>query len=175
MTTHRTLSALTLATAAVVLMGPSPTYAKATADGATTERERGIVLECTGEAGGLQAYANVYENDTYGNYFQVVLGAPDDGNGRSKEPQRPMFRDGVIRATITIDGQKAKVRGTAKKVGKKTPSHMETDDAGYHVSSHGTHRRLANDLVLSYDGTTVPLTCDPAFAYDLKVTKAPIV
>ena len=48
------------------------------------------------------------------------------------------------------------------------------DDAGYLITVDGTHRRLANDLVLRYDGAVVPLTCDEAFAYDLQVTKEPI-
>ena len=119
---------------------------------ATTERERGIVLDCHGEADGLQAYASIYENQRYGNHLQVVLGDPDDGNGRSKEPKRPFLVDGKVRATITVDGAKAKIRGTAAKVGKKKAVHEVHDDAGYLITVDGTHRRLANDLVLRYDG-----------------------
>jgi hypothetical protein len=175
MTMQHALRTLTLATAALVLTAPTPTYAAETPNGTTTERERGIVMECTGEADGLEVYTSIYENHRYGNYVQVVLGDPDAGNGVNKKAERAFLRDGAVRATVTIDGTRAKVRGTASKVGKKKHVHDELDDAGYHVTSDGTHRRLRNDLVLSYGGTLVPLTCDTAFAYDLTVTKTPIV
>ena len=176
MNSNRTLTAALLA-ATALMVGPTPASAMQADDfgPATTERERGIVLDCHGEADGLQAYASIYENQRYGNYLQVVLGDPDDGNGRSKEPKRPFLVDGKVRATITVDGAKARIRGTAAKVGKKKAVHEVHDDAGYLITIDGTHRRLANDLVLRYDGAVVPLTCDEAFAYDLRVTKEPIV
>ena len=87
-----------------------------------------------------------------GTCLQVVLGDPDAGNGRSKEVERQFLVDGKVRATITIDGAKAKIRGTAELVGKKKPVHEVHDDAGYLITVDGTHRRLATDLVLSYDG-----------------------
>ena len=64
--------------------------------------------------------------------------------------------------------------GTARKVGPPTRVHEEYDDASQHIVADGTHRRLRNDLVLRYDGTTVPLTCDPAFFFKLDVTKTDI-
>jgi hypothetical protein len=171
---HRTLTAAFL-TATALAVGSAPASAMETADrGTTTERERGIVLECQGEADGLEAYASLYENDRYGNVLQVVLGGPDSGNGRSKTPERRFLEDGKVRGTITIDGSKARIRGTAVKVGKKKRVHEVHDDAGYLITVDGTHKRLATDLVLRYDGVRVPLTCDLAFRYDLMVTKQPI-
>lgn len=169
----QSLIAATFATAALAL-GQSPATALA-ADGATkTHRERGIVMECRGDLGGAAVYASLYENDRYGNVLQVVLGDPDDGNGRSKRVKRPILADGKVRASITIDGAKARIRGTAAKVGRKRAVHEELDDAGYHVVNQGTHRRLRSDLVLAYRGDVVDLSCDPAFAYALKVTRTPI-
>ena len=175
MNAHRTLTAAFL-TATALTLGSTPASAMQADDHgtATTERERGIVLECRGEAGGLQAYASLYENDRYGNVLQVVLGDPDAGNGRSKEVERKFLEDGEVRASITIDGAKAKIRGTADPVGKKKKVHEVHDDAGYLITVDGTHKRLVTDLVLRYDGVRVPLTCDPAFRYDLMVTKEPI-
>lgn len=168
------LAAATFATAALML-GQTPASALV-ADGATkTHREHGIVLECRGGLDGTAVYVSLYENSRYGNWFQVVLGDPDAGNGKSKDVQREILEDGKVRASLTIDGAKATVRGTASKVGKKKPVHEEIDDAGYHVVSDGTHRRLSNDLAFEYDGMATRLQCDPAFAYDLKVTKTPIV
>jgi hypothetical protein len=175
MNAHRILTAAFL-TATALTVGSSPVSAMQADDfgPTTTERERGIVLECQGEAGGLEAYASLYENNRYGNVLQVVLGGPDSGNGRSKTPKRPFLEDGTVRGTITIDGAKARIRGTAEKIGKKKKVHEVHDDAGYLITVDGTHKRLATDLVLRYDGVQVPLTCDPAFRYDLMVTKQPI-
>jgi hypothetical protein len=173
---HRTLTAAFL-TATALSVGSAPASALQTDDFGTptTERERGIVLECRGEADGLAAYASLYENDKYGNVLQVVLGDPDAGNGRSKDVKRPFLEDGKVRGTITVDGAKARIRGTAEVVGKKKKVHEVHDDAGYLITVDGTHKRIAADLVLSYDGVRVPLTCDPAFRYDLMVTKEQIV
>ena len=114
----QTLTAATFVTAALML-GQTPASAMF-ADGATkTHRERGIVLECRGELDGTAVYASLYENDKYGNWFQVVLGDPDAGNGKSKNVKREILEDGRVRASITIDGAKAVVRGTASRVGKR--------------------------------------------------------
>ena len=114
------------------------------------------------------ATANLHADDT-----QVKVPAP--GNGKAKNVKSERLDEGKVRASITIDGAKATVRGTASKVGKKKPVHEELDDAGYFIVNDGTHRRLRNDLAFEYDGMATRLTCDPAFAYDLKVTKTPIV
>ena len=176
MNSKRILTAALLA-ATALMMGQSSASAMQVEDfgGTTTEREYGILMECSGEADGLQAYASIYENQRYGNHLQVVLGDPDAGNGRSKQATRQFLEDGTVRATITVDGAKARIRGTADRVGKKKPVHEVHDDAGYLITIDGTHRRLATDLVLRYDGAIVPLTCERAFAYDLQVTKEPIV
>ena len=76
---------------------------------------------------------------------------------------------------MTIKGKQATIIGTASRIGKRTHVHEELDDAGNHVVSDGWHRRLENDLVLTYAGKTVELTCDPAFFYRLEVTKTPSV
>jgi hypothetical protein len=134
--------------------------------------EKGVVLECTGEAEGLSAYVNLYENDTYSNYLQVVLD-DDPERAASREP-RDILRAGKVRAGIRVAGKRARIVGTATRVGLRTRVHEEIDDAGQHVVMHGYHRRLAHRLVLRYDGATVPLRCAPAFFYRLKVTKTPI-
>jgi len=176
MNAHRTLTAAFL-TATALMVGSAPASAMQAAEpgASTTERERGIVLECRGDLDGTAVYASLYENDTYGNWFQVVLGDPDAGNGRSKNVKRQILVDGKVRAAITIDGAKATVRGTASKARKKKHVHEELDDAGYHIVTDGTHRRLKNNLAFEYDGMATRLTCGPAFAFDLKVTKTPIV
>ena len=153
-----------------VLSGPAWAHPTSAVE---THTEKGIVLECTGETGGLSAYVNLYENDVFTNYLQVVL----NDNPRlaaSREPKN-IWADGVVRSSVTIKGKKATIVGSASKTGRRTHVHEEIDDAGNHVVSDGWHRRLENDLVLTYAGKTVDLTCDPAFFYKLEVTKTPVV
>ena len=76
-----------------------------------------------------------------------------------------------MRGVMKLNGKRAVIEGTAKVVGKKIAVHEEHDDAGQHIAVDGTHRRLANDLQLTWKGTTVPLDCAESFVYDLQVTK----
>ena len=79
------------------------------------------------------------------------------------------------RDPLRIDGHRALVTGTARKVGGPDPrcTRSTTTPDEHHVVD-GIHKRLRNHLVLRYDGTVVPLTCDPAFFYKLDVTKTDI-
>lgn len=157
------------ATSSLIGWGPA-----AYAGEPTTTNEKGILLECSGTWRGEDVYASVYENDTYGNTVQIVI-ADGDVAGGGRETTRA-FKDGRdVRAVMKLKGKRAVIEGTARAVGKKTPVHEEHDDAGQHITIDGTHRRLANDLTLTWKGTTAPLDCDNAFVYDLQVTKEPTV
>jgi hypothetical protein len=164
----RTTTATVTLAASTALIGLATSPATATAT-AETVREKGIVLECTGSASGLDAYVNVYENDPYGNYVQVVLD-DDPERATSREPV-DVWRRGEVRVSVRIDGRRALVTGTATKARTATRVHEEHDDAGQHIVADGVHRRLRTDLALHYAGTAVPLTCDPGFFYRLDVTK----
>ena len=135
----------------------------------TTTYEKGTVLECSGTWKGDRVYTLVYENSTAGNSVQVVI---DDGvYGAGKSTKRDLVQGRDVRATIKLDGTRALIEGRARAVGKKTPVHEELDDAGQHIVTDGTHRRMATDLTLTWRGTTVPLDCAHAFVYDLTVTR----
>jgi hypothetical protein len=173
-TTAATLAGTALA-ATVALIGlgaTSATASQAQEPAGSTVKERGIVLECNGSAHGLNAYVNVYENNPHDNYFQVILNEDPD-LAKSREPA-DIWKNGKIRSSVRIDGHLALVIGTASKVGGPIKIHEEYDDAGQHIVADGIHKRLRNHLVLRYDGTAVPLTCDPAFYYKLDVTKTDI-
>ena len=141
----------------------------ATAQEPTTTRERGIVIECTGTLGAREVWTSIYENNTVKNVVQVVVG--DDGLGSSRESAQAFKVGRDVRATLRLSGKRVVIDGTARVVGKKTAVHEEHDDAGQHIIVDGTHRRLANDLTLTWKGTTVPLDCENAFVYDLQVSK----
>jgi hypothetical protein len=137
----------------------------------TTTRERGIVVECSGTVHGRTVYASLYENNHYGNELQLLIGDDDDQVGGSRKDRDGFLERGLVRAAMKVDGDRARITGTARKAGRTTPVHDEYDDAGQHITAVGTHRRLATDLQLTWRGRTAPLDCDTAFVYDLKVTK----
>jgi hypothetical protein len=137
--------------------------------------ERGIVLECQGEAHGLRVWTSVYENQRYGNVVQVVIGDPDDGNGSSKNTESKFLVDGVVKASVKVDGKRALVEGAAERHGARTKVYEQVSDAGFLIKTRGFHRPLLTDMGFRYAGTYVPLVCDTAFFYDLEVKKIPIV
>ena len=136
--------------------------------------ERGIVLECQGEAHGLRVWTSVYENQRYGNVVQVVIGDPDDGNGSSKNTEDKFVVDGVVKATVKVDGARALIEGVVQRHGARTKVYDEYEDAGFLIKTRGYHRQLLTDMGARYAGHGIPLACDTAFVYDLEVKKIPI-
>jgi hypothetical protein len=166
-----------LANAALV-SAPDDAAARASATStsfttSTTEHQRGVVLECTGSNRAHTAYVDLYENNLHGNYVQVVL----DGNPKLAATRQPadIWNAGDVRTHVTIRHQRARILGTAPRVGRRIAVHETNDDAGNHIVTDGFHRRLADDLVLAYDGHRMRLDCAPAFSYSLDVTTTPTV
>lgn len=162
-----------LITAALAVVATSSLIGWGTAANAsepTITQERGILIECTGTWRGEDVFASLYENKTYGNTMQVVIGDGDVAGG-SRETTHAFKVGRDVRGAMQLNGRRVVIEGIAKAVGRKVAVHEEHDDAGQHIIIDGTHRRLANDLTLTWKGTTVPLGCDNAFAYDLRVSK----
>ena len=134
----------------------------------TVETQRGIVLECHGE--GVQA--TVYENSRYGNSLVVIVGDPGDDLFGSVERDAPFVVDGRLDETVAVrGGHTATIAGTLAPTGRPTRITEPVQDAGEQVVSRGTNRPLATDLVVTVDGTATPVTCDPAFTFDLEVRR----
>jgi len=137
----------------------------------SVEVQRGIVLEGTGALGEQTVMVTVYENSLYGNSVQVVLGDPDEGHFGYAEQAEPFVVDGVLRATVEIDGQTAELAGTVVPTGRATRLIEPYQDAGEQIVDKGTHTLLVTDVTITYAGTTGPLEFAPAFAYDLESRK----
>ena len=167
-----------LAAAIATLAGLASTVLGATAARAETaptwKSERGIVVECAGHAHGVQVWTSVYENQRYGNTVQVVIGDPDAGHGSSRNTTEKFLVDGVLKASVKVDGKRALIEGTAERYGARTRIYDEYEDAGFLIKTRGFHRQLRTDLTAHYSGRSIPLTCDPSFFYDLEVKKIPI-
>jgi hypothetical protein len=136
------------------------------------EHQRGVVLEGSGLAGDLPVAVTVYENSLHGNSIQVVLGDPDNGGHiGSVEQAEPFVVDGVLNATVDIDGQKVELTGTVEEAGRATKVIEPIQDAGEQIISKGTHTQLFTDITLMFDGKSAALEFAPAFAYDLEIRK----
>jgi hypothetical protein len=159
---------------ATAFVGAVATTGAAQAAAPEWKKERGVVIECQGDKHGVQVWTSVYENQRYGNTVQVVIGDPDAGNGNLRETDEKFLVDGSVHASVKVGGKKAVIRGTAERFGARTKVYEEYDDAGFVIKTRGFHRQLRTDLVAKYDGKFVPLTCDPAFYYDLEVKKIPV-
>lgn len=159
--------AVIAASALIGLGTAAPAHAATT----TTTREVGNLLECTGTWKGRDVYASLYENRTYGNTIQILIGDGDHQVGGSRNPEGELLEAGQVHGSLKIGRKRAVIDGTAHRVGKKVAVHEEHDDAGQHITVDGFHRRLANDLTLAWRSRTVPLACGNAFHYDLQVTK----
>ncbi len=146
----------------------------APAEAAEWKKERGIVLECTGAKSGLEISTVVYENSRYGNTVQVRIGGPESEKAATRVTDDKFLVDGALRATVKVAGLRAVVKGTAERVGPRIPVSESFDDGGYVVKNRGYQRQLRTKLVAKYDGKIVPLTCAPAFYYNLETKKVPI-
>jgi hypothetical protein len=135
-------------------------------------RERGNLIECTGRYRGTDTFVSVYENNRYTNVLQVVVG--DGGAGASREVAEGFVDGSRVHGALRLQGKKVTVSGTAVRTDQRTKVHEEHDDAGQHIVIDGYHRALDSDLTMSWQGTTIRLTCDNAFYYNLKVVKSDI-
>ncbi|MFC4785145.1 hypothetical protein ACT8ZV_11745 [Nocardioides sp. MAHUQ-72] len=165
------LTGLGIATPATA--APAPTSFAAQAE-TTTTHEVGNVIECTGTIRGRSVWASVYENNTYANVIQVVIGDDGDQVGNSREDADGFIDHRQVLGALKVDGKRAVIEGRAVRVGSREQVHEEYDDAGQLVTVDGFHRRLSTDLTLTWRHRTRPLTCDTAFHYDLQVTKEDI-
>src|SRR6476469_4709536 len=118
----------TLAGLAGTVLGATAARADATP---TWKAERGIVLECAGDAHGIKVWTSVYENQRYGNTVQVVIGDPDAGHGNSRNTTEKFLVDGVVKASVKVDGKRALIAGTAERYGARTRIYDEYEDAGF--------------------------------------------
>jgi len=73
-----------------------------------------------------------------------------------------------------VSAGSASLSGTYTLSGSPTRIHQTIRDDGYIVVITGTNTPLSTDFSLEYAGTTIPLACDPAFAFDLTTRRQPI-
>lgn len=177
---RKVLAVAVLATAAALSSSPIATAAVGDASGSTT-RERGYAISCTGEASSMSAFVLLYKNSSVTVPTEVVIEQRDAVLVASKQSPSPRIRGGRVRAVVPlvdrdtrVEAGTAWVRGTYTRVGPVTRVHEVFDDAGEHIVTTGTNQDLRTRLRVTVGSTTIPLTCDEAFAFNLKVKRTPI-
>lgn len=168
--------ALVVATSALVGLGGAASAHTPDPSATGTSHERGALLECTGTAGSVPVRANLYQNETFGNFLEVLLndGTADEA-GRSVQADKPFLTGKKVRATTKVAGKRVTITGTAKKTHTVKRIHDVYDDAGLRIVSTGTHRMLAPKLTVTVGDQSGTLSCDNAFLYRLKVVKTSLV
>lgn len=176
------MTALTALIAAGLVTAGTVAFPSAASAKPAVIKEKGFVAFCTGAAGGYTVTADLYQNSTAEVPPVVVVERSDGtvlvGNGST---EGDVFDNGTIDVDVDLVNREddasagpASVTGTYSLVGKPKRVHEKIRDAGEIIIVRGTNTQLDVDLSAHYAGATIPLSCDPAFAFDLTVRRQPI-
>ncbi|WP_221355966.1 hypothetical protein [Streptomyces beigongshangae] len=181
--THRTR--LTVAGAlATALLSATPAVAATPGAGMpyTWTVEKGHALACTGEREGVRVSIDLYENSAFGTHAQVFVETAETEYVHGGETAGGLFDDGRIRRRLLVAPQEqteqeqtAKSSRTVLVSGSYTTSgprrwvHEVYDEPSGQVVSKGWNTPLAATVTVNALGRRVALTCETAFAYDLRV------
>ncbi|MGW7198506.1 hypothetical protein [Streptomyces chryseus] len=181
----RTIGAAVAAGVGLVALGfPAATvHAAPTASGSgvVTTFEKGHVLSCTGQVGKQSVAVELYDNSLHGSFVNVSLEGPDGQYGGDSTPAT-LFDNGSVNVKLPIrrlgeveqPAGTASIKGIYALKGEPTSFLDVYEDGGWLVESAGTHHDLKSKVSVEVFGETERLTCEDAFAYDLKVTKTPV-
>lgn len=134
------------------------------------ETQRGLVLEGTGSVDGLAVTVYVYENSTYGNSLQVVLGDPEEDRIGFLEQAAPFVVDGALDVVVDVAGTPVRLTGTVTPT-DQTKVVEPIQDGGEQLVTRGTHTQLATAIVATIGEASGDLAFAPAFAFDLEVRR----
>ena len=170
---------------AVVALAAAALIAFPTSATAQPVDEAGNLAECSGEADGYTATVNLFQTSAQGGFVEAS-GFIETPNGSTLQVTGftdgdLIFDDGTIDIVLTLVNEEtqepagsATVSGTYTAFGRPTRVHEVINEGEEIVISVGTHTPLSVDLTLEYADTTIPLECENAFAFDLRVIRQPI-
>lgn len=166
---------------ATVLLAATPAVA-ATPDAAgpyTWTVEKGHVLACAGEGGGVRVGVELYENSAFGTHAQVSVQTAETEYLRGGETDGGLFDNGTISRRLAVESQD-EAAGSSQTVlisGSYAPGGPRQwvrevyDEPWGQVVSKGWKTPLSVAVTVNALGQQVDLTCETAFAYDLKVRR----
>jgi hypothetical protein len=176
------MTAVTALVAAGLVAAGAVAFPSAASARPTVADENGFAAVCTGSAGGYTVTADLYQNSTVEVPPAIGVESSDGtvvaGNGSTVGD---VFDNGAIDVSVDLVNPEddtpagpASVTGTYSLVGQPQRVHETLRDDGFVVVVNGTNTQLKMDLSAHYAGTTIPLSCDPAFAFDLITRRQPI-
>ncbi|NBM14427.1 hypothetical protein [Streptomyces sp. GC420] len=141
--------------------------------------EKGYALSCAGQSAGVTVAVDLYQNSAFGSHTSVSIETPEGEYGGGYGPEdTTLFSNGTIAAAIPVrklddtaePAGDAVIGGTYAAAGRPEPVHEVVEDpAGHYVITKGTNTPLRTAATVKVLGTTVPLSCSTAFAFDLTV------
>ncbi|MER5184712.1 hypothetical protein ABT009_41540 [Streptomyces sp. NPDC002896] len=141
--------------------------------------EKGYALSCAGQSAGVSVAVDLYQNSAFGSHTSVSIETPDGEYGGGYGPEdTALFSNGTIAADIPIrklddtvePAGDAVISGAYAAAGAPKPVHEVIEDpADHYVITKGTNTPLHTTATVNVLGSTVPLSCSTAFAFDLSV------
>lgn len=141
--------------------------------------EKGHVLACAGEEGELRVDVELYENSAFGTHVQVSVRTAEAEYVRGGETDGGLFDNGTISRRLAVESQD-EAAGSSQTVlisGSYAPGGPRQwvrevyDEPWGQVVSKGWKTPLSVAVTANALGQQVDLTCETAFAYDLKVRR----
>src|SRR5690606_27595889 len=99
-------------------------------------------------------------------------GAGEVGTGR--ETNKLFVKGKKVKARAKLGGKKVFIKGRARPTGEVRRVNDEFDDAGLWFTVTGTHRLLDPQAAFVWGKRATKLVCDPAFRFNLTVTRSVI-
>ncbi|UOB15333.1 hypothetical protein MQE23_42590 [Streptomyces sp. HP-A2021] len=141
--------------------------------------EKGHLLACAGEEGGVRVSIDLYENSAFGTHAQVSVQTAQTEYLRGGETDGGLFNNGTISRRLVIEPQEETagssqtvlINGSYAPTGPRQWVHEVYDEPWGRVVSKGWKTPLSAAVAVNALGHQVDLTCEAAFAYDLKVRR----
>ncbi|MFE8990227.1 hypothetical protein ACFYMI_20805 [Streptomyces collinus] len=166
---------------ATVLLAPTPAVASTSSPSSgapfTITREKGHVLDCSGEHGGVHVAVQLYDNSAFGTHASLNVRTADTQYLRGGETDAGLFNNGTLSRTLVVDqqgeaagpSQTAVINGSYTPAGPRQRVHVVHDEPWGQVVSKGWKTPLSAAVTVQVLGQRVDLTCDNAFAFDNRV------
>jgi hypothetical protein len=168
---------------AAALLAPTPAVASTSSPSSgapfTVTREKGHLLECSGEQSGVHVAVQLYDNSAFGTHASVNVRTADTEYLRGGETDVGLFNNGTLSRELVVDqqgeaagpSQTAVINGSYTPAGPRQRVHEVHGEPWGQVVSKGWKTPLSAAVTVQFLGQRVDLTCDNSFAFDNRVRR----
>lgn len=172
-------AAMTGVLAATLLTAAPAAAADGREESLGVTRERGHAVVCQAERDGTQVSLELYENSAFGTHVSLSVEADGTQYGGGGPVERGLFDRGVISGHVAYseleeDGAEqriARVQGSYEASGPRVRVREVHPEPWGEVVTKGWRTPLAAEVTVDVLGRPMRLTCDEAFAFDLRVKR----